>query len=322
MAQYPGAGGGDPLTGPSGGASSDEVLNQLLAGALAGGGSAQQAQTNPFAGPLSGQRVYMGQREADSGPTTFTLPSGELVQRGVGAGGVEDWNMDYDRAILQPLQWNDDKRRQFVNQGVLNHVPGFDVNMGMPEIQAAWQALVETSMLYNSQAKGDEKKWTPFDVLSTYENASGRYGTVREGDWVYDVATGERIRYVGPKTKTTTSRDVDLSSPEDVNALVLQSLRELLGRAPNDKELAQFRSSINSLERGRPTVTTTVQQLQPDLETGEVNVTSQDTTTKGGVSDTARAMLVQEDVIGGKEYAKYQSGTTYFNAMMQMLSGG
>jgi hypothetical protein len=314
------AGGESNILGPAGAYSSDDALNNIIQSAMAGGGSA--AMQSPFASQLSGQQVYLGGGSAISQQQLQQMAlSNPSLQGQTGpmySGGAYQ---EYDDAILAPLNWSDDERRQFVNQGVLNKAPGFNVNMGMPEIQAAWQALVDTSMLYNSRLKAGEQRWTPQDVLGTYENAAGRYGEVREGDWVYDVATGERIRYVGPKSKTVTSKNIDLSSPEDVNALVLQSLRELLGRAPTDKELAQFRGTINNLERSRPQVTTTVQQLSPNKETGEVSVTSEESTTTGGVSDTARAMLVQEDVLGTKEYAKYQGGTTYFNAMMAMLSG-
>jgi hypothetical protein len=154
------------------------------------------------------------------------------------------------------------------------------------------------------------------DVLNTYSNQGLNLGTVRKGDWEYDIATGEKIRYVGPKTKTTTQSKVDLSSPEDVRAITTQMLTELLGRAPTDAEVAKFKTSINSLEKANPTKATITETLN---DMGEVVNTA--TTTSGGVSNDARGLLVSDEAKKGPEYGKYQSGTTYWNAMMQMLGG-
>ena len=228
----------------------------------------------------------------------------------------------YSEAIMDVTHWDDTQLRQFVNKGIINKVPGFEVGMGLPQIQGAWQNMVEASIMFNQSLKPNQTPWTPFDVMDTWANQKGKFGTQRQGDWVFDVATGERIKYVGPKSRTTTNRSVDLSSPEDVKALASQMLAELLGRAPTTKELAQFRSAINAEERSNPQVTTVTQQLSPDLATGEVRVTDESSTTSGGVSDAARAALVSSPVQDTKEYGKYQAGTTYFDAMMQMIGGG
>lgn len=228
----------------------------------------------------------------------------------------------YSEAILDVTHWDDDQLRQFVNKGIVNKVPGFEVGMGLPQIQSAWQNMVEASILFNQSLKDNQTPWTPYDVMDTWANQKGKFGTQRQGDWIFDVATGERIKYVGPKSRTTTHKNVDLSSPEDVKALASQMLSELLGRAPTAKELAQFRASINAQEKASPEVTTVTQQLSPDLATGEVRVADESSTTSGGVSDAARAALIQSPVQDTKEYGKYQAGTTYFDAMMQMIGGG
>lgn len=230
----------------------------------------------------------------------------------------------YDKAVLMPAQWDDETMRNFVNKGIINKVPGFEPGMGLPQIQSAWQNMVEASIMFNQSGNNKKTKnpWTPWDVLETWSDQKGKFGTRREGDWVYDVATGERLKYVGPTKKTVTDKRVDLSNPEDVKAIATQALRELLGRAPTGKELAQFRSSINAEERANPTVTTTTQTLSPDIASGTVDVVASDTTTSGGVSDAARAALVSTPTMETKEYGKYQSATTYWDAMMQMLAGG
>jgi len=271
--------------------------------------------------------IYMGSKfNMFGGPSTAPLMAGgqpllksAAPYSGMQAGSSTPHIMGYDQAQALPATWSQKEVREFVNKGILQKVPGFDVNMGLPEVQAAWGRLVDASAIFN--AGGGGKKWTPWDVLDTYANQKGKYGTVTKGDWVFDVATGERIKYVGKTTKTSTKKDFNLSSPEDVKALTTQVLRELLGRAPNDKELAQFKASINGYEKANPTVTTTTQQLSPDLATGNLNVTDESSTTSGGVSDAARASLVQSPTEGTKEYGKYQAATTYYDALMQMVGG-
>lgn len=309
---------------PQPGGESDDWLNQIIQGAMVGAGGASSSQAQ-IGWKYPGSQVYMGPR-----PT-------------VGAGAAGAVYVPYEEAALVPLSWSDNQLRRFVNTGILNHVPGFDVNMGMPEIQNAWMRMVDASILFNSRntqlapgqlregvqgpspggrAPKAEAMWSPWDVLNSYSSEPGKFGEMRDGDWVYDVATGERIRYVGPTSRTTTSSRVNLSSPEEVQALTTQWLRELLGRAPNDQELAQFRASISNLEQETPEVTTTTQTLSPNLETGQVEVTGEESTTTGGISDAARAALIQEEAMRSPEYGKYQSGTTYWNAMMQMIAGG
>lgn len=229
--------------------------------------------------------------------------------------------VQYGEAKNLPLQWmnsDPEKLSQFVNTGILRKAPGFKPGMGMPEILSAWDTLVQQAWTMN-KAGVDTKTgnpWTPWDVLNTYSNEGMNYGTIKSGDWLIDARTGERIKYIGPKSKTTTEKRVDLSSPEDVRALTTQMLTELLGRAPTTKELASYRASINGYEEKNPQIATTTQTLN---DMGEVVNT--DTKTSGGTSQAARQALISEQAKQGPEYGKYQGGTTYFNAMMQMLGG-
>lgn len=222
----------------------------------------------------------------------------------------------YGEARLDPLNWDDAKMRSFVAKGILAKAPGFGTDMGMPEIVSAWDDLLKSASAFNAMP-GQGKEWTPFDVLETYSNNEGKFGTVKKGDWLYDVATGEKVKYVGPKTKTRTDKRIDLSSPEDVKALTTQMLTELLGRAPNANELAKYRSSINNYETANPQLATTTEKLN---DMGEV--VSSSTVTAGGASEAASAQLISDAAKQGPEYGKFQGATTYYNAMMQMLSGG
>lgn len=290
-------------------------------GVTSGASAQANGGTSQF-NPLLGNTAY-SQTSVNMGGS-YHLGVGYGTNGGFGA--KNNQQMPYSDAALAVTQWGEPQLRDFVNRGIINKVPGFEPGMGMPQIQAAWQNMVQASVLFNSQAKPGDKQWTPFDVLNSWSDAKGTgkgsFGTKRDGDWLYDVATGERIKYVGPRSKTVTSKKVDLSSAADVKAIATQALRELLGRAPTAEEFAKFRGAINSEEKGNPLVTKTTQQLSPDLASGSVDVTSESSTTSGGVSDAARAALISAPTQKTKEYGKYQSGTTYWDAMMQMIAGG
>lgn len=283
---------------PSGG--SQLTLEQLL---QQSNNIAAQALTG--VGGTSGKitdtsQIYMG---------TYTSPTNSFEN-----------NLSYAQARLLPRDWMEsdpEKLKTLVNAGIMGKVPGFSVGMGLPDILSAWDDLVQSSYALNQNLKEGQKKWTPWDVLDTYGNAKGSFGTVKKGDWLYDVATGEKIKYVGPRSKTTTSRDVNLSSAEDVKALTTQILTQALGRAPTAKEVAQYKATINAQEEANPTVTTTTQTLDDQGQ-----VASQSSKSTGGFDAAAQQQMVQDQVIGTPEFAKYQSGTTYWNALMSMLTGG
>jgi hypothetical protein len=248
----------------------------------------------------------------------------------IGGKGREANYTPYSDAILAPTRWwTPDQLKQFVNKGILNKVPGFEVGMGMPQIQSAWQNLVQSSILFNQNLKPGEKAWSPDDVMDSWSNTKGKYGTQRQGDWIFDVATGERIQYVGPRSKTSKSTQVNLSSPEEVQALVTQTLQQALGRAPTAKELAKFKSTISGYEQAHPQVATTTTTLSDEdiaraqASGGDVwsQAGQQSTTTSGGTSDAARVALVQDPTQDTQEFAKYQGGTTYFNALLQLVGG-
>lgn len=241
---------------------------------------------------------------------------------------TQPYSLAYAQAKIAPRDWSSSQLKTFVNTGIVNKIPGFEAGMGLPEVLDAWDRMIQTSYQLNQGLPENAKKWTPMDVMKTYANDKGNQGTKREGDWVYDVATGERIKYVGKTTRKQTSKQVDLSSAEDVQALTTQVLREALGRAPTAKELAQFKSTITGFEQAHPTVSTTVQTITPEMieeaktSGGDVwSTATAETTTKGGVTDAARAQLVSESTMETKEYGKYQSGTTYFNALLGLIGG-
>ena len=298
---------------------SNDPLSSLISGAGDATNSGLGSTGITLAQPTASTPVYMG---GQAGKGTLGAPS--VVPYAPGVGTIKEQQqgyVTYGEAVLAPTQWSQGQLAQFVNQGVLNKVPGFDTNMGMPQIQAAWQKMVDASVLFNQGLKSGQKPWTPTDVLNSWSDNKGKFGTTTKDGWVYDVATGERLKYVGATTKTTKSTQLDLSSPEQVQAIAQSALQQALGRNPNAKELAQFKSTIAGYERAHPQVTTTTEQLKPDLATGSVDVASSTSTSTGGVTDAERQALVTEQAQGTPEYHKYQSAN-YFQMLLGMVSGG
>lgn len=308
-----------PNKQPSAPLSQDDFMKQYLESIK--GITGQAASAN--AGKLTDtSKIYMG--TLYGGSALYQTPTNGPYAQTTNNGMLQKYNQSqtYGELKTAPTTWDANTLKKFVNTGIMRNVKGFDVGMGMPEIMAAWDDMLQSSWAMNVNAKEGDKQWTPWDVLNSYGNSSNKFGTITKDGWQYDVATGERIKYVGKTTKTTTSKNIDLSNPGQVKAIVTDSLRQLLGRAPTDKELAQYRASINGYENSNPAVSTTTQTLTPDITTGTVDVTGQNTVTAGGVTDADRQQLISDQATQTKEYGKYQAATTYWNAMMQMIAGG
>jgi hypothetical protein len=280
------------------------------------GGSTIKAGAGFDVGAYMGASVQPG----SPGSQVYMGPNKGVMNPGLLAGGpgminafTNSSTQKYEDARMAPVSWDEKQKRDFISKGILYKMPGFDYNMGMPEIMDTWDSLLKSAQAFSKSGA----EWSPWDVMASYANDGKGFGTIRKGDWEYDARTGEKVKYVGPRTKTTTSKNVNLSSPEDVKALTTQMLTELLGRAPTPDELAKYRSSINGYERSNPEMTTTVHTLNDQGE--EVG---QSSTTAGGASQAALGGIVSEGAKKGPEYGKYQAGTTYFNALMQMIAGG
>lgn len=298
-----------------------------LPNGLSGGGKGGiSGGTAPGVSPLNQYGItpqgLMGGAFSSQGASPMdTVRIGKKYLPGIRAEGIgyvrpSSGVVTYDSAQNLPGQWYNDNPsayKEFVNKAILYKLPGASPDMGLPEVGKVWDDLLQTAI---GLSKATGRQWSPWDVLESYNRKPGSLGTSRQGDWLIDNATGERVKYVGPKTKTTTGRAVDLSSPEEVQALAQQALTQMIGRAPTDKELAQFKASLNAFERENPEITTTTETYN---DMGEVVAT--DVQRSGGASEAALSGLIQEDVKDTKEYGKYQGGTTFFNALLQMVGG-
>lgn len=226
--------------------------------------------------------------------------------------------VSFQDAARQPVDWDEKRLRDFVNKAILYKVPKASPDMGMPEILDMWDDLLRTAWATSTP----DKPVTPWDILDSYAKNEGKFGTTVENGWVIDLSTGKRIGYKGDLTKKTKRSEVNLTSAEEVHAIMNQALADALGRAPTTNELAQFRASVASMEANRPATSEVTTTYKPNLETGELEEVSSSAVSSGGVSSgdiqQAASQLAQKT----PEYGKYQSGTTYFDAMMQMITGG
>jgi hypothetical protein len=256
--------------------------------------------------PIPTDPVMVGTRAMGYGP-------------GKGLGVSLNDSTTYGQAQNLPAQWYSSDPgfyKQFIAKAVMYKLPGASADMGLPEAGSVWDNLLQTAINLN-KAGGKKTDWTPWDVLDSYNRPAGSLGTRKVGDWLIDNATGEKVKYVGPKSKTTSQTAIDLSNPEQVQAIATQTLTQMIGRAPTDKELAQFKATLNGYEKSHPETTTTT-----DTYDDMGNVSASNVVHSGGVTDAARQTVLGEGVQKTKEYGKYQAGTTYFNSLMQMIGGG
>jgi hypothetical protein len=272
--------------------------SQLSQGVLAGGSSSAPTSTDSV---WVGGRA-LGRPTATRGHDTKRFSG--ITTYGQAQGLVGNWYAN-----------DQNYYKQFVNKLIMYKYPSASSDMGVPEAMSAWDDLLKMAITLNKSGDG-KKNWTPWDVLESYNHKAGSMGTYKSGDWLIDAATGEKVKYVGPRTKTSKTTAVDLSSAEDVQAIATQVLTQMIGRAPTDKEMAKFKATLNGYENKHPEITTTT-----DTYDDMGNVSASNVVHSGGVDDAARQTLLGNQTKGTKEYAKYQGGTTYFNALMSMIGG-
>ncbi len=291
-----------------------QSIQQMIGGAMAnpGGGSAAA-----FGRPADNSSIYMGMKTQQQIQRERYAAQHDPDMRNKLFEPDSRNSVTYAEARLAPLDWSQDQLAKFVNQGVMNKIPGFDVNMGMPEVLSAWDDLVKSSFAMNSKDPNNPK-WTPFDVMNTYSNPKGKFGTVVKGDWEYDIATGEKVRYVGPLQKTTTATQVNELTRADALALAKQSMATMLGRMPSDGEVGMYLNILNGYEKANPQTTTTTTNINP--ETGEAE--SSNAVTTGGTSMAGKQALLEEQMKKSPEYGAFQAATTGMSWLAQAVNQG
>jgi len=239
---------------------------------------------------------------------------GSVQQQSSSSGGVKDplvflgWGGGYEGAYgpMIPLRkektgklsdvanqyynWDTKTQNKFLSQ--LN-LAGYDTSqMKDSQIAQLWGTYAAQAAQYYGQGR----KLTPWDILAKDMEAREAYMNT-------------------PRSVTQTSTAYDMSTREDAHAIFLQSAQALLGRDPTKAEIKTFQKALNAYEKANPTVTTQTTNYMGDT------VTSQSSTTKGGVKEGARQLMAMEDIKQDPEYGAFQAATTYYDAMMEMIGG-
>jgi hypothetical protein len=157
---------------------------------------------------------------------------------------------------------------------------------------------------------------SPLDILSGYVKSNSNGGWIKQGDFEVNPVTGER-RYVGPKFKTTTQTNVNMTDPATARAIATKVFQDLLGRDPGQGEISAYAQALSQSEQQNPSTTTTTTQYDPT--TGEA--TNSSSISEGGMTADGQALLASDEIKKGKEYGATQAATTYQNALEQAVYG-
>lgn len=200
--------------------------------------------------------------------------------------------MSASEAAGMYYDWDQKTRDKFLTQlGLAGYKSD---QMTDSDLALTWANYVNQAAKYRARGQN----LTPWDVLAK------------------DMAQRETAA-AKPRTITQTSTSYDLSSKGDAQAIFLTAAQQLIGRDPTKAETAKFTEALNAYERANPRTTTTTSRYAAGGD-----LTSQSSTTSGGVGEGARQILAMEDIKKDPEYGAYQAATTYFDAMMEMIGGG
>src|SRR5690348_12555818 len=146
------------MAGPTSAPTPDPRYNQVPAQPQPTGGSGDQLaiwlqqqiatvqanQRGSASGKLNdGSQIYLGKKTEQQLSYERQMKMIDPTGRGATVDPSRETDIQsYAQAKLAPLDWTDDQLTKFVNQGVMNKIKGFDVNMGMPEILSAWDDLI------------------------------------------------------------------------------------------------------------------------------------------------------------------------------------
>lgn len=211
----------------------------------------------------------------------------DMIRRGHSADNV----LTLSQAQQMYFGFDQKTRDKFLSQLQL---AGYDAStLNDNKLSQLWAGYVAQAAGYYASGK----KVTPWDVIA--KDMTQREATVAQ-----------------PRTVTSTQTQAQMSSKTDASALFEQAASSLLGRSPTKSESAKFFGALNKYEKANPTVTTTTSNYS-----GEGDLTSQSSTSSGGVSADARAYLAEQQAKADPTYGAYQAATTYMGALMQAIKG-
>jgi hypothetical protein len=272
---------------------------------------AQSQTLNDFAAALAAQSAGSG----DTGKVWMPGPSGQSTVLPQGAPlSAQQFSGKWqsaDDATAQYFNWTQKQRDDLRAKGLLSGL--LTQGAGDMETYSLWSSLVKQASLYGAQGK----PITPMDILSGYVKGNSNGGWIKQGDFEVNPVTGER-RYIGPKFKTTTQTNVNLTDPATARAIATKVFQDLLGRDPGQGEISAYATALSQSEQQNPSMTTTTTQYDPT--SGEAVGSS--SMTEGGVTADGQALLAGDEIKKKKEYGATQAATTYQNALEQAVYGG
>lgn len=242
-----------------------------------------------------------------------------------------------DDAYSMWFQMSGKQRSDIIAKGIIGGQLQSDA--GLMEGEQLWKNLVASAARFGAAGQ----QVGPMDILNSYVSAAG-YGMTdkqrrdagkgsfpsgaifdakgkftnkyRDGDFIVDQISGQRT-YVGPKFKTQTQQQTDLTDPNTAHALVTSIFQQMLGRDPGSGELTQFASALADAERNNPV---SVTQTDEYNSAGDVvNSTSQRT---GGLDAQGKQYLLEQQAKANPEYGATQAATTYMGALEKAIWGG
>lgn len=262
-----------------------KIRNNILGAAQKMAGSLGGSAANPKDPP-----VYLG----------FELTDADLKEARSQGATVTNY-LPASQVTQQFYGWDEATKNKFLMQLSL---AGYDNVDQAPDGKLAelWGAYVDQAGKYNAAGV----KMTPWDILAK------------------DIRQKEKAARVQPRSVTTTSTNLDVSSALSARAIFQQATHALLGRAPTKAETKLFQARLNAYEQANPQVTTTTTSyaggLATDPNTGQV--TGQTSKTTGGVNAAERAMMAEDAVKVDPEYGAYQAASNGMNWLMEMVNGG
>jgi len=226
-------------------------------------------------------RVYYGLKPLPGGRGQAHETEGEA--RG------DVWTTPSD-AYEDFYHWSDKQRRDLAAMGILSG----QLKQGSGDIEAGawWKQLVDEAAKFGAAGQ----RISPMDIAAGYVNASGQ---------------GQ-----GPKSRTVTATNVNISDPQTAKALTTNIFQQLLGRDPGPGEIGSFASALQAAEQAAPSTTTTTSQYD---EQGLLS--SQSSQTSGGLTAEGEKQLLADKLKQTKEYGVQQAATSFMDATRKAIWG-
>lgn len=211
-----------------------------------------------------------------------------------------DDTMTIQQALNEPFGWDSQKVADTIKK---MNAAGFNVK-SFDDMTQVWGALVQRASSIYAYSEGDNKV-TPFDVLSMYGKEAVKAGLMNPD--------GSEVNPLAGTTHTSITRSVSDITQGDAWSALQNTLSQLLGRDPSDREVRDFAYRMNSLAAKNPSISKTVTHYDKNGDP------TSHTTTHAGFDANDLAQSAYEEAQDDPNYAEFQSATTYFNAAMSAL---